>query len=300
MSKVVIIIVNWNTGELLARCLESLAVLPEKERISEVIVVDNASRDTSYVQAQVAAGKSGNRPPVRFIKLKGNAGFARANNIAWERVQAGSHAGEHVLLLNPDTEVKPGALAGLLAALEENSRAGIVGPQLLNPDGTVQPSIRAFPTLGVFVFFFLKLHRLFPGAALWQRYVRGDFDAAREQEVDQAMGAALLLRRELVESLGLFDERFWIWFEEVDLCRRAQQAGWKVMYTPRAEIFHHGGVSFNHLVGLRRAWPWLTSCLVYTQKHLTLGALALLWLLFPIALLLALPSSIIHLARRGA
>jgi GT2 family glycosyltransferase len=298
MQQVVIIIVNWNTGEFLSRCLASLAVLPERERIAEVIVVDNASRDTSLVKAQVTTGQSGNRPPVRFIKLEHNAGFARANNIGFQRVRNSSHKDAHVLLLNPDTEMRAGALAHLMDTLQD-LRVGIVGPKLLNADGTTQPSVRAFPTLGVFVFFFLKLQYLFGRAALWRRYLRHDFEAELGQEVDQVMGAALLLRRAVVESIGLFDNNFWVWFEEVDLCRRVRYAGWKIMYEPRAEVLHHGGVSFNQLVGLRRAWPWLMSCLYYARKHLGYPAAMLLWLLLPAALVLAVPSSIVHLARRG-
>jgi len=298
VDKLVVIIVNWNTGELLARCLGALARLPERELITEVIVVDNASRDRSLAKAKLQVAENGNRPPVRFIQLEHNTGFARANNVALKRVYEGQHAEAHVLLLNPDTEVRPGALTALLDVFDIDQAAGIVGPQLLNADGTVQPSVRSFPTLGVFVFLFLKLHRLLPRAVLWQRYVRSDFDYGSRQVVDQVMGAAFLIRNTVLAKIGDLDERFWVWFEEVDLCKRAQQAGWRVAYTPKAQVLHHGAASFNQLVGWRRSLPWFRSSLAYANKHLGSGATALLWLLLPLAVLLAVPSVIAHVLVR--
>lgn len=293
MNQVVIIIVNWNTGELLARCLASLADLPDVSRMAEIIVVDNASRDRSLVRAQVVVGEHGNNPPVRFIKSERNLGFARANNLAIARAAA-SHPLCDVLFLNPDTAVLPGSLEAMLGVFERKKDAGIVGPKLVSADGVLQPSVRAFPTLAVFVFFWLKLHRLLPGATLWRRYQQTDFAYEREQAVDQVMGAAMLVRREMLTSIGLFDERFWLWFEEVDLCKRARTAGWQVVYTPQATVLHHGAVSFHQLFGLRRALPWCMSSRRYAAKHLGRRAAAVLGLLLPAALALAVPSALIH------
>lgn len=293
MSQVVVIIVNWNTGELLARCLSSLFARPESSRIAEIIVVDNASRDRSLVRAQVAAGQHGNSPPVRFIKSEHNLGFARANNLALARA-AQSRTSCHFLFLNPDTAVKTGAVETLVEVLERNRTVGIVGPKLLNADGTLQPSVRAFPTLAVFVYFFLKLHRFLPNANLWRRYMRTDFDYEREQTVDQVMGAAMLVRRNVVKDVGAFDERFRLWFEEVDLCLRVKAAGWQVVYTPRAAVVHYGAVSFRQLWGVRRAWPWCLSAVRYALKHLGAGAAMVLGLLLPVALALAIPAIVPH------
>lgn len=297
MSKIVVIIVNWNTGELLARCVRSLMELPERSRIAQIIVVDNASHDRSIVRAQVAVGERGNVPPVNFIKSERNLGFASANNLAL--ADAAKHNGSsHVMFLNPDTEVAPGALTALLGVLEKNMRVGIVGPQFHSAIGTLQPSVRSFPTLGVLVFFFLKLHRLLPRAALWRRYMRPDFNYTRLQTVDQVMGAAMLVRRDALQAVGTFDERFWLWFEEVDLCRRARTAGWQVVYTPQAQVLHHGAASFNQLLGVRRAGPWCMSALRYAAKHMGYGAAAVLWLLLPAALALAVPATFVQLAAR--
>ncbi|MBI4021740.1 MAG: glycosyltransferase family 2 protein [Candidatus Andersenbacteria bacterium] len=294
MNKVVVIIVNWNTGGLLAKCVQSLMELPERSHISQIVVIDNASDDRSIVRAQVTVGERGNVPPVNFSKNERNLGFARANNLALARL-AERHPSSHVLFINPDTEITPGALTALLAVLENNARAGIVGPKFHSPSGSLQPSVRACPTLGVMVFFFLKLHWLWPRAGWWQRYMQPDFDYTREQTVDQVMGAAMLVRRELLESIGPFDEQFWLWFEEVDLCRRAQAAGWQIIYTPQAQVLHHGAVSFSQLWGVRRAAPWCMSALRYTAKHMGYGAATVLGLLLPAALALAVPATLVHI-----
>lgn len=299
MTKLIVIIVNWNTGELLARCLRSLRSLPERDLIDEVMVVDNASTDRSLVKAQVAVGKSINKPRVRFIKQRDNAGFAKANNIAMESAGPRLDSETHVLLLNPDTEVKAGALAGMTRVLEQDSTAGVVGPRLLNSDGSGQPSVRSFPTFGVFVFMFLKLNRIWPRAKWWRSYIRDDFDYNRRAEVDQVKGAAFMIRGALIKSVGLLDEKFWVWFEEVDYCQRVKERGGKIVYTPEAQVIHQGAVSFNQLVGFQRSLPWLASCLHYANKYLKWYEWATLLLLTPISILLIVPATFFHLKERA-
>lgn len=276
-----IIIINWNTGRLLNRCLASLAALPEKALIKRVIVVDNASGDDSIEQAKRVQGL-----PVQCMELRENIGFARANNIGLKELASD---GNHVLLLNPDTEVQPGALQAMLDFLESHPKAGIVGPRLLNfSDRQTQPSVRSFPTLVVFIWLFLKLHRLLPNVSFWRKYMMTGFDYNKAAAVDQVMGAAFLIRDKAVEKL---DERFWIWFEEVDFCKRAKAKGWEVWYTPSAQIIHRGAASFNQLVGFKRSWFFLRSSVQYANKHLGLLATSVLIILLPIALVLAVVSS---------
>ena len=296
MSKVVIIIVNWNTGELLMNCVKSLQGLSEEERglIDEVIVVDNASTDRSIVKAQYIVGKSINKPRVRFIMNERNVGFARANNLAIDRVL--KKPGDfHVLLLNPDTEIRAGALHGMLQVLQGDKKIGVVGPRLINSDGSVQPSVRSFPSFGEFVYLLLKLNRVASKSRRWQKYMRRDFDYAKQGSVDQIMGAAFLIRGVLTRSVGLLDERFWVWFEEVDYCKRVKQAGWDIVYTPEAEVMHYGGVSFNQLVSWKKTRPWLKSMMHYANKYFTAYERIVLWLLLPIAFILIIPSSVLHL-----
>lgn len=286
---VTIIIVNWNTGGLLHRCLLSLAALPERVLIDRVLVVDNASTDDSMKQAKAARLPL----PTEFIGLPHNVGFARANNIAWRKVRQNSH----ILLLNPDTEVRAGAVQVMVDAFKAD-RVGIVGPRLVNPDGSGQLSVRQFPTLAVFVILFLKLHRIFAGLPAWQRYMQAAFDYTKPAAVDQVMGAAFLVRNTAWESIGLLDERFWIWFEEVDYCKRAKAAGWMVHYTPMATVVHHGAASFSQLFGPRKSWLFLRGALQYAHKHLGLAAWVLLWVLVPFSLALSLPAGIVHAMSR--
>lgn len=288
---VTIVIVNWNTGKLLSLCLQSIKELPEKDLIAEVVVVDNKSHDDSVMRAK----RVEMHRPTTFITLPQNLGFAAANNMG---IRGRRTKESHVLLLNPDTQLRPQAISAALHELEKESATGIVGVTLLNPDGSIQPSVRTFPLFLTFVFYFLKLHILLPTSEIMTRYLLPDFDYTKRQRVDQVMGAFFLIRHELLEEIGLLDEKFWVWFEEVDFCRRAHDAGWNVIYTPAASVMHYGGASFHQLVGLRKTLPFLHSALIYTRKHLGLLAYALLLLLWPVALVLSLPASLKHTVMR--
>jgi GT2 family glycosyltransferase len=288
-----IVIVNWNTGQLLARCIQALEALPEKSLIHHAYVVDNASKDDSLEEAV--------KVPTSFaldcIRSTVNLGFSKANNLGLEKIRT-SGAQTHILLLNPDTEMQPGCLTALLEALKRHPLAGVVGPRLLNADKSLQPSVRAFPTFAVFLSFFLKLQHVLSKRAFWQHYMQTHFDYSKEQSVDQVMGAVFLIRHEAWKKIGDLDDHYWIWFEEVDYCQRAKRAGWEVWYTPTGETMHYGAASFHQLVGLRRTWPFIQSSLVYTGIYEEQWQFMILWLLTPIALLLALPASLAHIRQK--
>lgn len=291
--KITIIIVNWNTGKLLTQCLESLAALPEKELIAEVAVIDNFSSDDSYIRAKrVDIGV-----PTSFVRLPKNVGFAAANNLA---IRQRRDKSSHVLLLNPDTQVIAGAIAAGLHELEHTKLAGIVGVKLISIDGTIQHSVRRLPTLPVFLFFFLKLHRLFADSEIWHTYMQHTFEYEKRAFVEQVMGAVFFIKQELLAQIGMLDEKFWIWFEEVDFCKRALSAGWHVIYTPAGSVMHYGGSSFNQLVGLQKTLPFLASSLRYAYKYFSLPAYVLLLILWPVAVLISLPTSFIHARVRDA
>ena len=128
--------------------------------------------------------------------------------------------------------------------------------------------------------------------------MRSNFDYTKQENVDQVMGAAFLIRNDLIGSVGLLDDKFWVWFEEVDYCKRVKQANWEIAYTPNAEVMHYGGVSFNQLVSWKKTWSWLMSMMHYANKYFSLFEQIILWLLLPLALILSLPSSLIHLVVR--
>ncbi|MBY0358819.1 MAG: glycosyltransferase [Candidatus Obscuribacterales bacterium] len=230
-----VIIVSWNVAGLLRRCLETL-----KEDLrgidAEVFVVDNDSADQSVAMV------SSEHPWVRLIANDSNRGFAAANNQALAQ-----SSGEFVLLLNPDTEVRPGAIPTLLHFLEEHERAAVVAPQLINTDGSVQRSCRAFPTFAGMLFELLGLSKLFPNNEKFGHYKMLDFDHLHEREVDQPEGACLMMRRSVIDQVGTLDEGFFMLFEEVDWCYRIKEAGWQIWFAPQAQVVHHYGQSIKQV-----------------------------------------------------
>lgn len=219
-----IVIINWNTRDLLAGCLRSIYETAN-DLAFEVFVVDNASADGSAAMVRERF------PQVHLIENRENVGFARANNQAIQQA-----TGRYVLLLNSDTEVKSGALAALLNFMEAHPQAGAAGPYLLNADGSLQPS--CYPMLTPWREFW----RLLFLAPLARRaaYPMGRWDAHIPREVEVLKGACLLLRRAALEQVGLLDERYFIYTEEVDLCYRLARTGWKLYWVPQARVTHYG------------------------------------------------------------
>lgn len=225
--KLSIIIVNWNTGDLLAGCLDSLYNHPPSCPF-EVWVVDNASKDDSFTRLD------GRYDPIHLVQTNMNAGFARGNNIAARQTE-----GEYLLLLNPDTVVHPGAIDKMVAFLDENPRAGAVGPRLLNADGSTQPSAYPMPTLGRELWRLFHLDRVLPVAL----YPASLYEGPGPRRVDGLTGACMLVRAGVVSRASLFDEAFFIYSEEVDLCARITQAGYELYYLPTGTVIHYGGMS---------------------------------------------------------
>lgn len=250
-----VVIVSWNVRDLLRQSLRSIFRETYRYNI-EVFVVDNNSHDES------AAMVSKEFPQVRLIKNAANSGFAKANN------QAIRHAsGRYVLLLNPDTEILDNALDRSIAWMDTNQDVGLMGCRLLNPDRTQQPSVRRFPSIGAMSLTLLKLHRIFPKAATLQKYLATDFDYNRTEEVNQIMGAYFMIRGSALNQIGLLDEGYYIWFEEVDYCARAKNTGWKTMYYADATIVHHYGQSFKQVLSLRKQIILNNSLLRYFSHH---------------------------------
>ncbi len=295
MEPVSVIIVNWNTGKLLKECLESIENLPERGSIRHIVIVDNASNDTSLAQAKIVADRLG----CTFLLQHENIGFAKANNIGIRYIQEHGGLDDHILLLNPDTTVHPNAIENMINVLVSQKNIGVVGPKLLEPTGDTQPSVRSFPTFSIFALLFLKLHRVFSYTTAWKKYTQTNFDYDKQKSVDQVMGAAFLIHTTILQKIGLLDENFWIWFEEVDYCKRVQDAGFEVVYTPDASLTHYKGTSFNQLVGIKKTKPFLDSSLHYAKKHLGIGAYVVLLILYPVAILIAIVASFNHLKQQA-
>ena len=243
-----IVIVNWNTADLLLACLASIrqgVQLPH-----EILVVDNASEDGSVERASAAF------PEVRILAQSSNLGFARANNVAL--VEA---AGRLVLLLNPDTELRPGALEALVTHLDTHPRAGIAGPPLWNPDGSAQPSVQTFPTLASEFLRQTMLYRIVPGRMAREAQRRDS------RPVDVVSGAALCIRRECLEVIGLLDQDIFMFYEDTDWCRRAKDAGWEIWFVDGPGVVHHKGAASGGPARTRTLLDSHRGMLRYFRKH---------------------------------
>jgi GT2 family glycosyltransferase len=222
-----IIIVNWNTRALLLDCLHSISAgLSQAEY--EIWVVDNASTDGSADAIRQQA------PQVQFLANSRNLGFARANNQA-----AHVARGRYLLLLNPDTVVAPGALNLLYQHLQNNERVGAVGPQLLNADGSTQPSVERSPTLLREWWRLFHLDKLAAVSGYSASYLAGPGPIS----VEVIKGACLMVRRAALPGPEVFDEDYFVYSEETDLCARLRRAGWKLHWLPEATVTHLGGQS---------------------------------------------------------
>ncbi len=262
MSDLSVLIVNWNVAPLLRRCLASIIASPgvtldpaEPGIHTEIIVVDNASSDESRMML------AREFPVVRVIANDVNVGFTRANNQGLQIAR-----GRAVLFLNPDAELVGDALPTMARYLEDHLDVGAVGPQLRYRDGRVQPSRRRFPTLATAFLESTLLQQWLPDNAIARRYYMADQPDDREQDVDWVVGACFLARRQTIDQVGGFDERFFMYSEELDWCRRARAAGWRVVYLPTAQVIHHEGKSSEQVVAARHI-HFNTSKVLYFHKY---------------------------------
>ena len=251
-----VVIVNWNVRDLLRRCLHSILANLQTCALANlcIIVVDNASTDDSVEMVQAEF------PTVHVIANAENRGFPAANNQGLAVAQ-----GRYILLLNPDTEVVGDALATMVAFADAHPDVGMVGPQLLNTDGSVQSSRRRFPTLATGFLESTWLERYTPRRLL-ERYEFLDQPDDVVQDVDWLYGAAFMARREAIEQVGPMDEGFFMYSEELDWCRRFREAGWRVVYLPTAQIVHHEGKSSEQVVAARHI-HFQTSKVRYFRKY---------------------------------
>lgn len=250
MSDLSIIIVTWNVSALLEACLRSIG---EHDGV-EIIVVDSGSSDDTVAMVHREF------PNVILLAQSENLGFTRCNNIGLR-----ASSGRYVLLLNPDTEVIGNALEQMIAYLDTQADVGIIGPHTLNTDGSHQSTRRRFPTLATGLFEGTWLQVLAPAALLDRYYVRDQADDATF-EVDWVQGSALMARREVYEQIGGLDEGYVMYSEELDWCKRARLAGWRVVYLGSARITHHGGKSSEQANARKHIW-FQESKLRYFRKY---------------------------------
>jgi len=249
-----IIIVSWNVKELLKKCLQSIYDKTQGLEF-EIFVVDNASKDGS---ALMVAAKFTN---ANLIASNENLGFAKANNLALEQAR-----GKYVLFLNPDTELIENSLKTLFDLMEQDEKIVLSTCQLIYLDGTLQKNIKNNPELCDQIFILLKLHHLFQTKCL-NKYLAKNFIYEKEQEVKQIMGAFMFARTEVIKEIGGFDSDYFIWWEDLDLCKRIQDLGMKIVYTPKTKMIHHEAKSFEQQMSLEKQKRFNRGMALYFKKH---------------------------------
>jgi GT2 family glycosyltransferase len=266
--QVSVVIVSFNTRDLLRECLGSLA--REAGGVPhETIVVDNASCDGS---ADMVAAEF---PDVRLIRRKSNLGFACANNSAFEIAR-----GSYIVLLNSDAFLGPDALPLAVMHMEKNPTTGMGGGRLVGRDGSWQPAARMFPSPLNDLLMMSGLAASFPRSRFLGRADRTWADPAEAAAVDWVPGAFSIIRKEVLDRIGNFDERFFLYYEEVDLCRRIAAAGYEIWYWPDVAVVHLGGESSRKIPGLAISpsgsqltlWRMRSELLYYRKYHGALGA----------------------------
>jgi hypothetical protein len=254
-----VILINLNTCEFLRACLASMKARMDDSAF-EVILVDNGSTDGSLEMVRDGF------PLVRVFPQGKNLGFTKANNIGLRAAR-----GKYLLVLNSDTEIVDNALESLCAFMDEHAEIGVLGPQLLNTDLTVQLSCRRFPSYRTALFHrYSLITKLFPRNRYSQEYLMTDIGHGCTMDVDWVSGAALLTRRETIEEVGLLDEGFFIYAEDVDWCYRMKQAGWRVAYYPDAKILHHIGRA-TRKIPYRMTYERHRSMWRFYRKHYSRG-----------------------------
>ena len=277
-----VVIVNYASGGLVADCLASLAAERPAAHGWRVVVTDNGSPDDSAARIEGVIAERGYGAWCQLQRLPRNGGFAYGNNAAIRPALAAAAPPDFVLLLNPDTVVRPGAIDALLTFMVSHAAVGIAGSRLEDPDGTVQRS--AFRFHGV-ASEFEHAMRLGPVSRCLARHVVAPPAPADAAPADWVAGASMMIRRAVFEAVGLLDERYFMYFEEVDFCRRAQRAGWPTWYVPASRVVHlvgqTSGVTDTKRPRKRRPAYWFESRRLYFVTHLGGGRAALadaLWL----------------------
>jgi N-acetylglucosaminyl-diphospho-decaprenol L-rhamnosyltransferase len=258
-----VVIVSWNVRDLLTDCLRSLcADLTTSGLQADIWVVDNGSTDGTPGMVVEAF------PQVHLIASPENLGFAAGNNVALREISnLRSPISKYIWLLNPDTEVQPGATAALLAALEADPRAGVAGAKLLYADGSLQQSAFRFPGLVQLVFEFFPLPARLYDMSINGRYPRRRYEAQASFLVDHPLGATMMVRTEAVAQVGLMDEGYRMYCEEIDWCWRMRRAGWQALCVPTARVIHHAGRSTGQVPIPSFVNLWTSRARLYARHH---------------------------------
>jgi len=262
MADLAVIIVSWNVRELLAACLRSLIADLERTPLThEVWVVDNGSADGTAERVRETF------PTVRLIASDENLGFVGGNNRALAAILDAPAVPRYVWLLNPDTVVRSGATSALTAPLAAEPELAVSGAKLLYPDGSLQHSGFRFPGLLQLAFDLYSLPERLYDTPLNGRYPRHLYQRGAPFYVDHPLGAAMMVRMRAIEEVGLMDEGFFMYCEEIDWCWRMREAGWRACCVPTAEVIHHAGQSSGQVEVSSFVNLWTSRARLYARHH---------------------------------
>jgi hypothetical protein len=265
VPRLTVVVVSWNVRELLASCLGSLSADLQRSGLKAAVwVVDNASADGTPEMVADAF------PDVHLIARDENLGFAAGNNLALKRILPELPAASHesfVWLLNPDTEVQPGTTRALSSALEGDPTVGVAGTKLLYPDGSLQQSAFRFPGLLQLAFELFPMPQRLYDTPLNGRYPRRLYEGERPFPIDHPLGASMMVREETIGAVGLMDEGYRMYCEEIDWCWRMREAGWRALCAPKAEVIHHAGQSTSQVPVRSFINLWTSRARLYTRHH---------------------------------
>jgi GT2 family glycosyltransferase len=252
-----IIIVTHNAKDFLRNCLKS--VFEKIKNLSfEVLVVDNASSDGTFEMLK------NEFPQVNAIFSKENLGFAKANNLAIKEAK-----GKYIFLLNPDTILLDENFEKLIDFAQKNPDVGAIGPKVLNSDLTIQHQCkRGFPTPWNIFCYLSGLAKIFPKSKIFAGYLLTYLDTEKIQEVDSLSGCAMVVKREVIEKVGMMDEDYYLYGDDLDWCYRIKSAGWKVVYFPETKIIHYGGKGGTGKKPYFNIYHFYRSALIFYRKHL--------------------------------
>ncbi len=269
-----VVVISFNGMEFIEDCLTTVQNSLENVE-SEILVVDNGSIDGSVELIEKKF------PNIQLIKNMKNLGFAKAVNQGFEKT-----TGEYILLLNQDTRIVDDAIVKLAERMKSDPNIGTIGPKFIGFDGQLQKACRAFPRYRDLIFTFLGLSKLFPKSKIFSFWKMGWFDHLLEAEVDQPMGAALMVKRSVLDKIGGFDEQFRIFFNDVDFCRRAKENGYINLYYPTAVIEHYYGGTIRKMKP-QMVMEWHRAIVKYYRKYsetIPSKITALFWCVFLILL----------------
>lgn len=275
-----IIIVSWNVQEFLGRLIDSIIHFTDDIQF-EIIVVDNNSSDGTAEHLEKNYSSWIKSEKIKIIKNDYNAGFSKANNQGFKISR-----GKFILFMNPDMELVENSLPKLLKFMETAPNVGICACRLVYGDKSIQPNVKNDPTFFSQLLILLKLHHIFYWLPALKKYFLPDFDYSTKQYVKQVMGAFIFTRRDIMEKINGWDEKYWLWWEDIELCRRVRDIGEEIVYLPITEVIHYEGQSFKQIWGWQKQKRFNKGLLTYFKKHHPFYQYAVLFALQPISWLL--------------